>query len=66
MKCGYQCHEIGGPWISENPECPVHGIEAQREEKYREQTKEQLYQQIHEAKDIEDLRLILYSMVEMI
>lgn len=28
--CGHQCHEIGGPWISFNPDCPVHGYEAQR------------------------------------
>jgi hypothetical protein len=34
MPCGYQCHEIGGPWIAENPDCPVHGREgvARREE----------------------------------
>lgn len=23
--CGYGCHIIGGPWIAENPRCPVHG-----------------------------------------
>lgn len=23
--CGYGCHVIGGPFISENPECPKHG-----------------------------------------
>ena len=28
MRCAYQCHEIGGPWIAENPECPVHSREA--------------------------------------
>lgn len=25
MDCAYQCYEIGGPWIAENPYCPVHG-----------------------------------------
>lgn len=25
MNCGYECHTIGGPWISENPACPIHG-----------------------------------------
>lgn len=29
MRCDYQCHEIGGPWIAENPDCPIHGTEAQ-------------------------------------
>lgn len=28
-RCGYQCHEIGGPWIAENPDCPIHGRDAQ-------------------------------------
>jgi len=23
--CPWQCHIIGGPWISENPDCPYHG-----------------------------------------
>lgn len=27
MRCAYQCHEIGGPWIAENPDCPEHGAE---------------------------------------
>lgn len=27
MSCGYRCHEIGGPFIAENPECPVHGLD---------------------------------------
>ena len=66
MRCEYQCYEVGGPWIAENPYCPVHGREAQEEEKRRERTKERLYQEIHDAKDIEDLRLILYNIVEMI
>ena len=25
MPCAYRCHEIGGPWIAENPDCPIHG-----------------------------------------
>lgn len=32
MSCGYQCFEIGGPWISENPDCPFHGTEAKARE----------------------------------
>lgn len=23
MAC--QCHQIGGPWIAEDPSCPIHG-----------------------------------------
>ena len=29
MRCEYRCHEVGGPWIAENPICPVHGRDAQ-------------------------------------
>ena len=25
MFCSYRCHEIGGPYIAENPNCPIHG-----------------------------------------
>lgn len=25
LSCAYRCFEIGGPWISANPDCPVHG-----------------------------------------
>ena len=27
MGCAYGCHQIGGPWIAENPDCPIHGQE---------------------------------------
>jgi hypothetical protein len=30
--CGHHCHEVGGPWIAEDPDCPVHGSHAQEEE----------------------------------
>lgn len=26
--CGYECHRVGGPWIAENPDCPIHSKEA--------------------------------------
>jgi len=29
--CGYECHIIGGPWISSNPDCPIHGCGAKEE-----------------------------------
>lgn len=25
LHCPWECHLIGGPWISENPQCPFHG-----------------------------------------
>jgi hypothetical protein len=25
LNCPYECHQIGGPWIAENPDCPKHG-----------------------------------------
>lgn len=32
MGCASRCYEIGGPWITFDPECPVHGYDAQREQ----------------------------------
>lgn len=23
--CEYECYRIAGPWIAENPDCPIHG-----------------------------------------
>lgn len=31
--CPSQCYQIGGPWISSDPDCPVHGVETQAREK---------------------------------
>ena len=28
MLCNHECFMVGGPWISENPSCPIHGINA--------------------------------------
>lgn len=36
MSCGNHCYEIGGPWIQEDPNCPVHGTEARAAERQRE------------------------------
>lgn len=36
MNCASQCYVIGGPWIAEDPDCPVHGHEAQRLERERD------------------------------
>lgn len=29
LMCPWQCHEIGGPYIAENPDCPFHGDNAE-------------------------------------
>lgn len=26
-----ECFKIGGPWIAEDPDCPYHGVEGQRD-----------------------------------
>lgn len=56
MNCTYECHQIGGPWIAENPDCPFHGREAIR------------YQDEHDArfgeieKRLERIEKLLLSM----
>jgi hypothetical protein len=44
MSC--DCYKIGGPWIAEDPDCPKHGWEAQREEKEREAERQSLEDRI--------------------
>lgn len=36
MGCGYECHMIGGPWIAENPHCPIHGSFGKQDREDRE------------------------------
>ena len=26
------CYKVGGPWIAEDPDCPIHGNDAQRQQ----------------------------------
>lgn len=44
---GCECYTIGGPWISEDPDCPTHGDDARRR------------QAEEEAKEAEVVRLRL-------
>lgn len=36
-----ECYQVGGPFIAEDPECPVHGWAAQRQEKIDAEEQEQ-------------------------
>jgi len=66
VRCEYRCYEIGGPWVAENPVCPVHGTDAQAEDNRRSSVKEELQQRISEAQTVEDLQAVLHDIVEMI
>jgi hypothetical protein len=45
MSC--QCHQIGGPFIAEDPDCPAHGREAQRADEHRQEIIRQLSESIN-------------------
>ena len=51
MLCEYQCYEIGGPWIAENPKCPVHGTEAQRHKEIAEVQKQELEDRVSDLEE---------------
>ncbi len=53
------CYKIGGPWIAEDPNCPVHGIEAQR----RSAALDDLQEQAQSAVGVEDMRRIICEMI---
>jgi len=46
MNCEHRCNEVGGPWIAENPACPVHGAEAVLERAIHEREKKDLTAQV--------------------
>ena len=66
MNCGHQCHQIGGPWIAEDPSCPIHGTEAQQQLERSESVKDDLRRQLRRAETVDDLRYIMSEMLELI
>ena len=52
MSC--ECYRIGGPFIAEDPNCPIHGYEAQAREK-----EEKAYRESEEEKQNELLARII-------
>lgn len=46
-----ECYTVGGPWIAEDPNCPVHGTEAQREQESEAFAKEATEQRIADLEE---------------
>jgi len=61
MLCEYECYQIGGPWIAENPACPVHGAEAQR----RDRNLDRIRERVEGADSVEELRALMLEMITM-
>lgn len=56
------CYRIEGPWIGADPNCPTHGVEAQR--KRDEACK--LRTRVEAANDVEDLKELLLEILDLI
>jgi hypothetical protein len=61
MLCEYECYRVGGPWIAENPACPIHGSEAQR----RDRDLDVLQSKISDAETVEELRELMLEMLNL-
>ena len=61
MDCGHECYRVGGPWIAENPHCPVHGAEAQR----RDRDLDRLRERVEGADSVEELRALMLEMITL-
>jgi hypothetical protein len=46
------CYKIGGPWIAEDPDCPVHGTEAQSRREQEETERQTLEDRITALEEI--------------
>lgn len=55
------CYKIGGPWIAEDPDCPVHGTEA----RMRDEKKIELSKRVRDATDISELKDILLEILDL-
>lgn len=69
---GCDCYRIGGPFIAEDPDCPIHGREAQEREKQeriereaREEERDELVARITSLEDeVRALRRLVERLVE--
>ena len=65
MSC--ECYQVGGRFIAEDPDCPIHGRDAQAAERSRNSVnKDYLRHCIDQAATVNDLKACLYDMLEMI
>jgi hypothetical protein len=46
-----ECHQIGGRFIAEDPECPVHGYAAVREREEQYRTEQTMQDEIDELRE---------------
>ena len=66
MRCGYHCHEVGGPYIAENPDCPVHGYQAQAEADRREELRDRLRQAVAEAQTMDEVKAVINDVLDLL
>lgn len=45
------CFKIGGPWIAEDPDCPVHGTERVKEDTREEEKIQALVEALENIRD---------------
>jgi hypothetical protein len=62
-----ECYKIGGRFIAEDPECPVHGSEAQRSQREEESERQALEDRITALEEIVELQnLQIRRLAEMV
>jgi len=71
--CAYHCYEVGGPYISENPNCPIHGSDARWEREQAERDQEQrnsvlddIFVDVKKADSLDDLRRSILCLIDVI
>jgi len=67
------CFKIGGPFIAEDPDCPVHGLRAQQEEEQDQRDKSYLSSQLDSIKmdvknatSVEELRYAMLALLDVL
>lgn len=60
MSC--ECHQIGGPWIAEDPNCPRHGVAAQA----RARELDAVRDQVSKMTTVEEARELIHKILDLI
>jgi hypothetical protein len=58
-----ECYQIGGRFIAEDPDCEVHGTQAQIEAEIGERERDQLQERIEAATTLDELRSCMLELL---
>ncbi len=61
-----ECYKIGGPWIAEDPNCPVHGAAAQHERQVQCSQIDDLQEGLDQVQTLEQMKDLMHEVLNLL